>query len=108
MKSIINLTPHAICLNDGTEFPASGAVARVASSFQDIEELNGVPVTKVTFGEVEGLPPEDGEHLYIVSGLVASALNGSRHDIIVPATGHPSCVRNEKGQIVSVPAFIVQ
>jgi hypothetical protein len=108
MKQIVNLTPHTINLNNGTAYPSSGTIARVASSFEPIVDADGIPVTKVKFGDVQGLPPEDGEHLYIVSGLVASALAGSRKDVLVPATGHPECIRNEAGQIVSVPAFIIQ
>lgn len=99
---IINCTPHAITLNNGESFPISGNVARVSSTF----EANGKGFFKVAYGEVTGLPDEQANTLYIVSSMVANAIN--RRDVIVPATGHPECIRNDKGQIVSVPGFIVK
>ena len=30
-----------------------------------------------------------------------------RNDLLAPATGHPETVRNEQGQIVSVPGFVI-
>lgn len=99
---IINCTPHAIVLNNGESFPISGNVARVSSSFEEVE--NGF--FKVAYGQVTGLPEAKEETLYIVSSMVANATN--RRDVIVPATGHPECIRNDKGQIVSVPGFIVK
>lgn len=99
---IINCTPHAIALNNGETFPVSGNVARVSSSFEEVE--NGF--FKVAYGQVTGLPEAKADTLYIVSAMVANATD--RMDVIVPATGHPECIRNEKGQIVSVPGFIVK
>lgn len=99
---IINCTPHAIALNNGESFPISGNVARVSSSFK----ATGKGFFKVVYGEVTGLPDEQEDTLYIVSSMVANVT--SRKDVIVPATGHPECIRNEKGQIVSVPGFIVK
>lgn len=99
---IINCTPHAIALNSGEIFPISGNVARVSSSF----EANGKGFFKVAYGEVYGLPEAKADTLYIVSTMVANAT--SRNDVIVPATGHPDTIRNDKGQIVSVPGFIVK
>lgn len=99
---IINCTPHAIVLNSGENFPISGNVARVSSSF----EANGKGFFKVAYGEVTGLPEAQKDTLYIVSAMVANAT--SRRDVIVPATGHPDTIRNDKGQIVSVPGFIVK
>lgn len=97
----VNLTPHAIVLNDGNSFPPSGDVARVTASYTAFDERG---VAKVTFGEVSSLPePVDGT-LYIVSALVAQA--AKRDDVVSPATGHAEAVRNEKGHIVSVPGFV--
>ena len=100
----INLTPHAITLNDGPEFPPSGVIARVSSEYGKFDE-NGV--AEVKFGAPVGLPdPEEGT-LFIVSGLVASAMKGKRGDLVSPATGHRNCVRSEdKKVILSVPGFI--
>lgn len=99
---IINCTPHEVKLNNGESFPVSGNVARVSSSFEEAEK----GFFKVAYGEVTGLPEAKADTLYIVSALVANATN--RRDVIVPATGHPECIRNDKGQIVSVPGFIVK
>ena len=99
---IINCTPHDIALNNGESFPMSGNIARVSSSF----EANGKGFFKVAYGEVTGLPDEQADTLYIVSSMVANAT--SRNDVIVPATGHPDTIRNDKGQVQSVPGFIVK
>jgi hypothetical protein len=102
MSKYINLTPHAISLNDGRSFAPSGTVARVAAGFSPVVD----DIARQTFGEVTGLPePEEGVRL-IVSALVLSALAGSRPDVVAPATGHPDVVRNDKGQVASVPCFV--
>lgn len=99
---IINCTPHEVKLNSGESFPISGNVARVMAGFKEAE--NGF--FKAVYGQVINLPDEQADTLYIVSSIVANAT--SRRDVIVPATGHPECIRNDKGQIVSVPGFIVK
>ena len=97
-----NFTPHAIVLNDGTEYQSEG-VARVAAEFKETE-IQGEFET--TYGEIQGLPePEEGTKI-IVSMMVLSAARGKRNDLVAPATGHPECVRNE-GRIVSVPGFVI-
>lgn len=98
----VNLTPHDIVLNDGTVFPKTGIVARVAVTHGPFDQ-NGICRTQ--YGEVIGLPDPFGSVIYIVSALVLSACK-DREDLVAPATGHPDCIRNEKGQIVSVPGFI--
>lgn len=101
MEKIINLTPHVVRLNDGTEFPPSGTVCRVSSAYEEA----GPGFFRVKFGEVIGLPEPEPGTKYIVSGMVLSALP-ERKDIVAPATGHPECIRKE-GQVYSVPGFIV-
>ena len=97
----VNLTPHAIVLNDGREFPSSGTVARVSSTHTAFDELG---ICSVAFGDITGLPSEENGTIYIVSGMVAQAT--FRTDLVSPATGHPLAKRNDKGQIVSVPGFV--
>lgn len=100
--NFINLTPHAIVLNDGRKFEAAGNVARVSADLVEVE----AGMFRQTFGEVTGLPdPVDGTR-FIVSGLVFSATD--RADVVAPATAHKDVIRNEAGQIVSVPGFIVK
>ncbi len=95
-----NFTPHAINLNDGTVIESEG-VARVAASFTDFDENN---VCSQIFGKVEGLPEKEEGVYIIVSLLVLQA--SDRDDLVAPASGHPECIRDEKGRIVSVPGFV--
>lgn len=97
----VNLTPHAVALNDGRTFTSQG-VARVAASFS---EFSG-DVCEQIFGDIEGLPtPQEGT-TYIVSIIVLSAAKAAgRKDCVAPATGHPDTVRKD-GFIVSVPGFV--
>lgn len=102
----INLTPHDIKLNDGTIYPASGKIARVANTFSNF--CNGI--AKVFYGDIENLPEPKRGTMYIVSAMVLSAEKGKhinlrRKDLVAPATGHPDCKR-ENGFIVSVPGFV--
>ena len=103
--AVINLTPHVIRLNDGTEYQPSGVVARVSSEYKGLTPSHP-PCYSVVYGEVTGLPAHQDGVRYIVSGMIASACKG-RHDLLVPATGHPETVRVD-GQVYSVPGFIVQ
>jgi len=99
-NKFINLTPHCVMLNDGTEFPPSGQIARVTAEYTSFEDN----VAQVSFGEISNLPePEEGV-IFIVSAIVAQA--AGRTDVVSPATGHPDAKRNEKGQILSVPGFV--
>lgn len=97
----INLTPHVVRLNDGTEFAPSGKIARVTSVYSSFDE-NGIAA--VTFGEVQNLPEPEKDTIYIVSALVASACH-ARKGAVSPATGHPDAVRKD-GQVYSVPGFV--
>ena len=102
----INLTPHDIVLNNGTVYPATGKVARVANSFTNF--CNGI--AKVFYGDIENLPEPKRGTMYIVSAMVLGAENAKprcsrRIDLVSPATGHPDCKR-ENGFIVSVPGFV--
>ena len=101
-RKFINLTPHTITINNGTQYHPSGKVARVENKFSNF----CCGISKVFYGEIENLPePEDGTY-YIVSAMVlAAAKEKGRTDVVAPATGHPDCVRKD-GFIVSVPGFV--
>ena len=102
-RVIINLTPDVVRLNDGTEYPPSGTVARVTSEYR---ELSSNPTCyEVVYGEVTGLPPHQDGVDFIVSAMVAAACP-ERGCLLVPATGHPEAVR-VNGQVYSVPGFQV-
>ena len=95
---LVNLTPHEVCFITEKEtitVEPSGEVARVSCKTEQIGIVNGIPVTGNVYGEVEGLPEQEANTLYIVSSLVAGRVP-ERDDVCIP--NEP--VRNEKGQIV--------
>ena len=102
---VVNLCPHTVRFNSGLEFPPSGDIARVKTSYSEpVGELN---IMEVEFGEIEGLPEPRPTTLYIVSGLVLQAAKAcGRTDCVAPATGHPKARRDESGQIIAVPGFV--
>lgn len=102
--NIINLTPHAIVLNNGKEFVPSGTVARVTSELTVANVIDGIAIYSQTFGDITGLAEPNPDTIYIVSALVLAA--SDRDDLVAPATGHKDVIRNESGQIVSVPGFV--
>ncbi len=105
--NFVNLTPHAIVLNDGTSFPPSGTVARVGEDYVPAEAAGTVPCWTAVPTAVQNLPAPQPETIYIVSGMVLSAVRPSgRTDVVAPATGHPAVCRNEKGHIVAVSGFV--
>ena len=97
----INCTPHPIVLNDGKVFAVTDNVARVSSSFTTFD-ADGI--CKVIYEATTGVPVPAKDTKYIVSSLVFGA--SDRDDLVVPATGHKDCVRDDKGFIISVPGFI--
>lgn len=101
---IINLTPHPLSFNDGRVLEASGTIARVSSSYTSFDKDG---ICQQTFGDIQGLPEPLEGTMYVVSAMVLAAAKASgRNDVVAPATGHPECVRNEAGQIVSVPGLV--
>jgi hypothetical protein len=103
-----NLTPHSITIRSATgdiTVPASGTVARVATSTAETRLLGGIPVQISVTGEVTGLPAQDGS-IFIVSGMVMEALKirgVTRPDVVAPATGpQDGAIRNDSGHIVAV------
>jgi len=73
---IVNLTPHSITFFDAAgnavlTVEPSGQIARCSVAREKIGDINGIPVNKSKFGEVENLPePEEGT-IYVVSALTA-------------------------------------
>lgn len=112
MADFVNLTPHAIVLNDGRSFPPSGTVARVSSSFEEGAQIDGITIYRSVTGEITGLPDPIARTIYIVSAMVLDANNrridrNRRYDLVAPSTGHSSTIRNEAGHIVSVGGFVI-
>ena len=102
---LINLTPHAITVNNGTVskvYEPSGMVARVNTESKVIGSVDGFEIVANTVTG-DNLPaPVDGTY-YIVSTMVLG-LRPDRKDLLAPNTGQAK--RNEQGHIVSVPGFV--
>ena len=101
-----NLTPHSINVVAAAgaptlTLPPCGIVARCRATATETERVDGVPVFKTVYGEVEGLPePQDGV-LYVVSALVREAVKNSRTDVVSPA----EFVRDSEGKILGCRGF---
>ena len=102
MKKIINLTPHDVNIVSEDKIitiEAFKIVARCAQINQRIGEIEtnkgSIPLSRTQFGEVENLPEQDEDVLYIVSRLVKDACP-ERPDLLVPN----EIVRDETGRIV--------
>ena len=112
---IINLTPHAININKGTRtdadisagiemdinawhnVPASGRLARVEEVREWVGTIPffGIPVSKVTYGKVEGLPDPQPDTIFLVSSLVLAQCAG-RGDVFAPGPA----IRDSEGHII--------
>lgn len=105
---IINLTPHLLRLSSPSGeiivLPASGSIARVATTPGELEAVAGIPCSvagATVYGDVEGLPcPSEGT-VFIVSGLVGSRCQG-RGDVFVPGTGPQDGAVRREGRIFAV------
>lgn len=85
---VINLTPHKvdICDKNGKiikTYERSGKIARLGISYEQIEDVDGVPVTVRQISRVVNLPePEEGV-MYIVSNYVLDYCS-ERTDLLAP------------------------
>ena len=124
---LVNLTPHAIHVQIADDLtcviPASSTVARVdttteagvvvytspaymfTSQFISVGDDGLVPVSKVSFNDVEVLPLPAYNTIYIVSAMVAQQVQvRHRADVVAPDTG-ASAVRKD-GHVVAVRGFV--
>lgn len=121
---LVNLTPHAVTIRcaDGAwlTVPPSGQVARCAAESHVLRTVTAssdagevrIPLSRVTFGEVTGLPPEAGqwanflsdeeETLYIVSMLVRQAVP-HRRDVASPG----QLIRDAAGNVTGCDGLTV-
>lgn len=102
----VNLTPHIVRLNDGRVFLPTGKVARVNIGYHvpAWKHQHNVPVFVTDDGaDIIDLPDPVEGTCYIVSLVVLQFSH--RADILAPATGHPKVIRDENGQIYSVPGL---
>lgn len=106
MATIINRTPHPITVlsRDGKVLKIIESDGlppiRLKSETLPVGEIDGICVTKTTFGEPENLPKETDDIFYIVSQLVKSACP-HRKDLLVPA----EVIRNRDGNIIGCMSF---
>lgn len=104
---LINLTPHELNLYANGKLnetiKPSGPAARVGVERIEIGYLNEYPVSKVTFLEVENMPPPEEGKIFIVSAIVADALaaQGRTNDIYAPDI----LVRDDKGVVIGAESF---
>lgn len=100
---IINLTEHAIDVYSENKeyiktYPVGNMYARLQEEERHIEDVDSVPVYKISYGEIEttffnnaktemtsciGLPPVQEGVKYIVSRLIASKAT-DRNDLLIP------------------------
>lgn len=100
MKRIINMTPHEVKIVDDEEaliksFAASGNLARCKTVPVSAGSLDGLPLTKTEYGDVEGLPDQQPDVFYIVSALVRTRLP-ERKDLLSPGQQ----VRDDAGRVI--------
>lgn len=86
-QMFMNLTPHAVIVvndyGDDTIIEPSGLVARINSKDMVIGHINGVPITRKRFEEIEGLPQPEKNLYFIVSYMIAARCK-DRDDLLVP------------------------
>lgn len=111
---IYNYTPHAVTVFDEDGDPlvtfAPTGLARakqMAITVGEIDLMTGsVPVKKMTFGAVEGLPETAADDEYfIVSAITAQAAMETNHPLKNQLLVVADPVRNGDGQIIGCKAF---
>lgn len=107
MINFVNLTPHSIKIVDGADqicliLPPSGNVARVDSKSVSRGSINSIPISSVIFGDVVGLPDASDDTMFIVSGMVRSAVP-HRQDVASPG----DLVRDSAGNVIGCRGLLV-
>lgn len=102
---LVNLTPHEVTLVDDQGnvtlvVKPEQTSARVKSERKSFEVPGLGQVTRVTLGEVSGLPEYNYGVWLIVSRIVAEALP-ERADLIIP----DETVRDSEGKIIGCKSF---
>lgn len=99
MNRIKNMTPHELAFikEDGSilRLPPEKTPARVTVDTVIVGDIDGIPVTRSAFGEIENLPEKEEGTILIVSSIVAQRAR-DRDDVFVPNQS----VRDDSGKIV--------
>lgn len=99
---IVNLTPHPIHImlesGDTITVMPEPVSARCTETLVRVSEIDGIPLARVEYGEVSGLPQyvPGLNVIYVVSLLVKQACQG-RLDLASPA----DMVRDGEGKIIA-------
>lgn len=108
--TVDNYTPHLVSLYtpDGkTQLCGinSSGIARAAESHETVDTLStdefSIPVDRVSYGTVNGLPPEKEGVFHIVSLITALQCRGSRNDLLIVS----DTVRDDQGRIIGCTGF---
>ncbi len=111
--NIVNKTPHALVVRpaagDDIVFAPVAPPARVATTAVVGEPIDGIPVARTVWGEVENLPAPSADTVYLVSALVLARVpERAGVDVFAPDTG-ATAIRvadgPKKGQIEAVRGF---
>ena len=100
---ILNYTPHEVNVKVGEKeykFPSVGNCRVSQTQEKQIHELNGIPVYKIEYGEVENLPSEKENTWYIVSQMIKDR-KPERKDLLTPA----KLIRDGSGKIIGCGGF---
>lgn len=105
--TLLNMTPHAlnvVCENNTiTTIEPSGTVVRVSQNMELVTDINGIPVYRSQYGELEGLPEPQAHTRYILSAMAAAAAKAAgRDDILSPG----ELIRDENGQPIGCRGLI--
>ena len=111
MTKFINLTPHAVNLYDGDTLKATfqpEGLARATCNQSQVAVLDSIPVYKMEYGNVEGLPENaDKDTYFIVSAITAQAAKATSHPLSDRLLVVADPVRNDEGQIVGCRSFSI-
>lgn len=101
---IKNMTPHDIVVlnanDEVTNIFKSEGVVRVKTQREEFGEVNGVPISKTTLGELDFVPKEVYGTCYIVSSFVKTMFPERKDFLVVGDTK-----RNDKGQVIGCYGF---
>lgn len=100
----VNLTQHDLTIvlenGDNLVLPASGEVAQVTFSTQQVDEVNGIPIYKTIYEpKVIGLPEPQAGTIFVVSSLAAKTVK--RPDVLAPT----KLIRDDDGQVIAAGGF---
>ena len=108
MKRIVNLTPHNINiwdeggLNELQTVEPSGVIARCAITQEIVGRIYAVSLFRVSYGEVEDLPEEKENTIFIVSLLVRLG-SPERQDLASPG----ELIRDNEGKPVGCKGLVI-